>query len=138
MTAEDAGRPTRVLCIDDNRDITAVMRLVIDAEPSMQCVGCLGSANDLVREVQGRDPQPDVVVLDASMPGRDPVEMMKELAVRCPSARVVIYSGHDDAAFVKRVMDAGAWGCVSKNAEAEELLLAVREVAAGRTKWPQP
>jgi DNA-binding NarL/FixJ family response regulator len=102
----------------------------------MECVGCLGSANDLVAEVRGRDPRPDVAVLDANMPGRDPMQAMKELTAEWPSTRTIIYSAHDGPAFISRARDAGAWGCVSKHAEPKELVRAVRDVAAGRPAWP--
>lgn len=127
---------TRVLCVDDIPDVAAVIRLIIESDPSMKCVGCLDSANDLVAEVQGRNPKPDVVVLDATMPGRDPMLAMKELAAQCPSTRTIIFSAHNDPAFVKRARESGAWGCVSKDAEPRELVHAVREVAAGRPVWP--
>lgn len=127
------SRPlTRVLCVDDNADMTAALRMIIGCERSMVCVGCLGSTDDLIREVQRYDPRPDVLILDATMPGMDPFAAMKELSVACPETRAIIYSGYDDQAFVNRAVDAGAWGCVSKNDEPEAILRAVREVAAGR------
>jgi DNA-binding NarL/FixJ family response regulator len=125
-----------MLCVDDLPDVAGAMRLIIESDPSMECVGCLGSANDLVAEVQGRSPMPDVVVLDGTMPGRDPMQAMKELAAACPSTRTIIYSGHDDPDFVDRARDFGAWGCISKDAEPRELVRAVRDVAAGRPVWP--
>jgi DNA-binding NarL/FixJ family response regulator len=129
--------PTRVLCVDDIPDVADAIRLIIDSDPSMQCVGCLRSANDLVAKVRGRNPRPDVVVLDATMPGRDPIDAMRDLAAECPSARTIIFSAHDDPGFIDRARSAGAWGCVSKDAEPRELVRAVREVAAGRTAWPR-
>ena len=130
--------PTRVLCVDDLPDVAAALRLIIQSDPSMECVGCLNSADDLVGEVRGRDPRPDIVVLDATMPGRDPMEAMKDLATECPSTRTIIYSAHDDPEFVSRAKGAGAWGCVSKHAEPRELMQAVRDVGAGRPRWPGP
>src|SRR5688572_8240221 len=82
---------TRVLCVDDLPDITALIRLIIDAEGTMQCVGCLESANHLVDEVR-RLGGVDVVLLDATMPGRDAFEAMSELAREFPQTRALIYS----------------------------------------------
>lgn len=129
--------PTLVLCVDDNSEMTLVLRMMINAEPMMRCVGCLGSADQLLKRVRGLGPPPDVVVLDATMHGKDPLEAMREMAAEFPAIRAIVYSGHDDPDFVKRARDAGAWGCVSKREEPDTILRAVREVAAGRAWWPK-
>jgi DNA-binding NarL/FixJ family response regulator len=127
--------PARVLCIDDNRDMTAVMRLMINAEPHMRCVGCLWSADPMLSEVrrlsQGPQTQPLIVLLDASMPGKDPLTAMGEVNAEFPGVRTIIYSGHDDPNFVQRAIKAGAYRCVSKRDDSEAVLRAVREAAAG-------
>lgn len=134
----------RVLFVDDNRDLSAVLRMVIDAEPDMRYVGSLVSADKLVAEVRRlctQAPRPThdaatplVVILDATMPGKDPLEAMSELAAAFPQVRTIIYSGHDDPGFIERAIDAGAWGCVSKSDEPTAITRAVREVWAGRTR----
>src|SRR5687767_2661687 len=87
----------RVLCVDDMADVTAVMRLVIEAEVEikMECVGCLSSADHLVDEVD-RIGGADVVLLDATMPGQNPFEAMSALARKFPQTRTIIFSGHND------------------------------------------
>jgi two-component system response regulator NreC len=130
----------RVLFVDDNQDLSTVLRMVIDAEPDMRCVGCLASADRLVAEVRRlctRAPTPNpeaatplVVILDATMPGKDPFEAMSELATAFPQVPTIIYSGHDDPGFIDRASNAGAWGCVSKREEPDAVTRAVREVWA--------
>lgn len=128
---------TRVLCVDDVADVATAMQLLIESDPMMECVGCLNSANDLVAEVLGRDPHPDVVVLDGTMPGRDPMQAMMELATKCPSTRTLVYSAYHNPAFIELARASGAWGCLSKDADPEELVQAVRNIAAGRPVWPR-
>ncbi|MFN0010045.1 MAG: response regulator transcription factor [Phycisphaerales bacterium] len=139
----DSTPPMRVLCVDDSADMTAVMRMVIDAEPMMECVGCLASADDLVERVRGLNAGPAgaalgplVVLLDATMPGKSPLKAMSEVAAAFPEVRTIIYSGHDDEAFVDRARSAGAQGCVCKKDDPETIVRAVREVAAGGEWWP--
>lgn len=130
----------RVLFVDDNQDLTVVLHMIIDAEPDMQCVGCLASADHLVAEVRrlctkAPAPTPDaathlVVILDATMPGKDPLEAMSELAAAFPHVQTIIYSGHDDPRFIDRAINAGAWQYVSKREEPTALTRAVREVWA--------
>lgn len=130
--------PTRVLCVDDSPDITAVMRMVIETEPTMQCVGCLASADHLIEKVRALSPPPNVVLLDATMPGKSPLAVMSEMAAEFPEIKTIIYSGHHDQAFIDRAKDAGAWGFLSKSDEPETILRAVREVAAGNVWWAAP
>jgi DNA-binding NarL/FixJ family response regulator len=116
--------------------MTQVMQLLINAEPLMRCVGCLSSADRLVEEVrrlsQAPGHQPLVVLLDASMPGKDPLEAMAEVAAEFPSVRTIIYSGHDDPNFVQRATSAGAYRCISKRDDPEVVVWAVREAATAR------
>ncbi len=133
-SATMAAEPIRVVCVDDLPDVTAVLQLIIGAEAKMRCVGCLASANDLVAEV--RRTHADVLLLDATMPGRNAFQAMSELARECPRTRTIIFSGYDDPAFVDRAVQAGAWGCVSKDATPQTIVRALREVAAGRTFFP--
>ncbi|MEK6701793.1 MAG: response regulator transcription factor, partial [Planctomycetota bacterium] len=126
---------TRVLCVDDNADITEVMRMVIDTEPTMRCVGCLASADHLVEKVRRMSPLPEVVLLDATMPGKSPLVAMSELAAAFPEIRTIIYSGHDDPGFMEQAREAGAWGCVSKNDDPSAILHAVRRVTTGNALW---
>ncbi len=128
--------PTRVLCVDDSPDVTAVMKLVIQTDPTLECVGCLGSADQLLEKVRRMNPPPHVVLLDATMPGKSPLVVMKVMSVECPDVKTIIYSGHEDEAFLDRIRDAGAWGFVSKNDEADAILKAVHAVAAGNVFWP--
>lgn len=136
--SEQAEVPTRVLCVDDNPDIRDVMKMVIETDPTLRCVGCMASADQLIEKIRRMNPPPDVVLLDATMPGKDPLTVMMAMAAACPTVRTIVYTGHDDAVFVDKVRDAGAWGYVSKNEDPDTILKAVHEVAAGRVWWPRP
>jgi two-component system, NarL family, invasion response regulator UvrY len=124
------------MCVDDMADVATVIRLIIEAEVKMECVGCLPSADDLVDELR-RVGGADVVLMDATMPGKDPFEAMSQLRDEFPKTRTIVYSGHSDQSFMDRSMDAGAWGCVSKNDPPQTIIEAVRQVAAGRTFFPR-
>src|SRR5258707_1053730 len=100
----------RVLCVDDSPDITGVLRYVIDAASEMECVGCVASADNLAEDIARV--HADVVVLDATMPGKDPIAAMRALAATHPEVKTIVYSGYDQQEFIDRVIDAGAWGCI--------------------------
>lgn len=129
--------PTRVLCVDDSHDVTLAMRMVIDTDARLQYVGCLASADRLVETARRMNPPPDVVLLDATMPGKNPLAAMSEMAAEFPEIKTILYTGISDPAFIDRAKGAGAWGYVSKNEEPDAILRAVRKVAAGNAWWPR-
>jgi DNA-binding NarL/FixJ family response regulator len=135
--------PTLVLCIDDSPDITAVMKMIIDTDPGMLCVGCLSCADRLVEKVRGLSAEQDsprvslVLLLDATMPGASPLAVMSELAAQFPAVRTIFYSGYHDQPSLDQAKKAGAWGWISKSDEPEVILQAVRSVAAGDAWWPR-
>jgi two-component system invasion response regulator UvrY len=76
--------------------------------------------------------RPDVVVMDLAMPGIGGIEAVRRLLSRDAQARVLILSAHEDTAHLKRVLKVGALGYLSKRSAPEDLIGAVRAVAAGR------
>jgi DNA-binding NarL/FixJ family response regulator len=74
-----------------------------------------------------------VTVLDLTMPGMGGLEALRRIVAREPGARVLVFSMHEDAAFARQAMKAGAWGYVTKASAAEVLVEAVQAVAGGDT-----
>jgi DNA-binding NarL/FixJ family response regulator len=120
--------PIRVLCLDDNADLVEVLRLTIDGAGGMTTVACLTSADELVEEV--RRTRPDVAIVDLTMPGKSPLEAVREVSLEFPEVRTVAYSGYDDTDTRDAAFDAGAWTLVSKHQPIEAVVAAIRSVAA--------
>jgi DNA-binding NarL/FixJ family response regulator len=139
VNMKQAAPTIRVLCVDDRPDVTDVLRLLLESQviAEMKCVGCLASADMLVETVRGLKPPPDVVLLDASMPGRDPFEAMTQLREEVPQTKTIVFSGYEDEKFMDMAMEAGAWGCISKYDPTPTIVQAVIEVAMGRTFFPR-
>jgi DNA-binding NarL/FixJ family response regulator len=127
--------PIRVMVADDNPDLADVLAYVIGIEPAMECVGCVHSADHLAEKIRAL--RPDVLVLDAKMPGGDPLAVVTELGPEFPGVRTIFYSGFDDPDFIEQIIDAGAWGFVSKRQQAPTVIEAIRSVAAGRVVFPE-
>lgn len=119
----------KVLCIDDNPDLARLYRVVIDAQAGMECVGCLDDADDLLLEVERT--RPHVLLIDLTMPGRDPLDAIREVTRSYPDVRAIVFSGLDDAATVARAVEAGAWGYLSKSREIADVVEAIRRVSRG-------
>jgi len=129
-SAASTTAKTRVLCVDDNVDLTSVLESMISADRAFECIGCLNSAWRLADDVCAFQPLPDVMILDTSMPGLDVFAVVRELVFRTPGLRIVIYSGHDDSVFKAQANAAGAFACVSKPDEPAKLLRAIHKAAA--------
>jgi two-component system response regulator DesR len=117
------------MIVDDTTELTRLYCKAVNQEPDMECVGTLPCADHL-EEAVGKS-RPDVVVLDLTMPGIDPLEVVRGMAAAHPYCRVLVFSGHNDPEVVQAAIDAGAWGLVSKVAPPRMVLEAVRRIAAG-------
>lgn len=78
-----------------------------------------------------RAEKPDVVVLDLNLPGGSGLDLLRRILSEEPRTRVLIFSMHSSPAYVMRAMQAGACGYVTKSASADELIEAIKKVAAG-------
>lgn len=119
--------PIGILCVDDSTDIVEMLRMAIGREPDMTCVGCLAEAGAVVDQLENL--QPDVVLIDLTMPDADPLEVIREIRTKHPKVRPVVYSGYDDADTIGKAMDAGACGFVSKHQDLKSTLDTIRKVA---------
>lgn len=119
----------RVLCVDDSEDLRDLLIVAIGAEPDMESVGALDCADDLVGQIAAL--RPHVVLMDLTMPGRDPLDAMKEAADKHPDSRTVVLSGYDDPERVALAADHGAWGFLPKDAPLDRMFDAIRTVARG-------
>ena len=124
-----AGPRTRVLCVDDSPDMADMLERLIGSAADMVSVGTLGNAVRICEEVISR--RADVVVLDLTMPGPDPLAAIALLAERAPLCRVIAFSGYDDRATREAARRAGAWELVSKSGEPTDIVCAIRRVASG-------
>jgi len=124
----------RVVCADDNVLIADAMQQIIDLDPDMQCVGCFHNADHLLDEMARL--RPDVLVLDLKMPGRNPLDALREMTAHLPEVRTIVCSGMDDRSSVRVAREAGAWGYVPKDGNVMAILQAIRRVAAGERALP--
>lgn len=121
----------RVLIADDHAVLRGGLKLLINSQSDMQAVGEAGSHDEALRKC--RELKPDVVTLDLTMPGGTGVRVIETLSREIPTTRVIVLTMHDDAAYFRLAMAAGAFGYLTKQAADTELLDAIRCVARGKT-----
>lgn len=131
--AMHTGQAMTVLCVDDNPHVAEALRVKLARSLDILWQGWLSSADELVHTAERLNPT--IVLLDVDMPGKDPFVAVSELADRCPTAKVVIFSGHVRRELIDRALESGAWGYVSKNDDEGDLLKVIRAVADGEVAF---
>lgn len=129
----DSHRPIRVLCVDDHAFVVEGLRARLGNEPDIEVVGGLDKADDLSRMVG--ELNPDVVLLDVDMPGRDAFEAIEDLVKSAPETRAVLLSGYIRDTYLDAAIRAGAWGYLSKKDEPSVIAESIRLVASGRVAF---
>jgi two-component system response regulator NreC len=122
-------RPIRVVIVDDHALVRSGLRLLLEAEEGFVVEDDAGDAEQAIR--LARLHKPDVILLDVVMPGRSGIDAAAEILVAAPRARLLVLSMQDDPSYVRQAFAAGASGYLLKEAADDELVQAVREVAAG-------
>jgi two-component system, NarL family, response regulator NreC len=120
----------RTVVVDDHAVVRSGIKLLLEREDDIEVVGEAGNAKDAV--FRARALKPDVILLDVVMPGRSGIDVMPELLKEAPDAKVLVLSMQDDPSYVREAFASGAAGYVLKEAADEEVVAAVREIAAGR------
>jgi DNA-binding NarL/FixJ family response regulator len=119
----------RVLLVDDEPLLRMAFTIVLQTQADMVVVGEAGEGAGAVG--LARELTPDVVLMDVRMPGMDGIEATAAIAADCPQTRVLILTTFDLDEFAFAGLKAGASGFLLKNTQPDELLAAIRCVAAG-------
>ncbi len=124
-------RKTRVMLVDDHAVVRSGLRRMLEQRHQVEVVAEADSGEQAY-QFYG-ECLPDVAVIDLSMPGMGGLEAVRRIITRYPEAVMLVFSMHENPAFASQALKAGARGYVAKAGAAEELVIAVQEVARGRT-----
>jgi DNA-binding NarL/FixJ family response regulator len=119
----------RVFLADDHMVVREGLKSLVNAQPDMHVVGEAAGGEAAWRAACRLSP--DVVVMDVSMPDMSGAEATECLKRECPQVRVLALTVYEDKGYVRQMLDAGASGYVLKRAVTDELVRAIRTVAAG-------
>lgn len=121
----------RVFVADDHVVLRDGVKALINAEPDLCVVGEAGDGVTVLEKCS--ELQPDVIVLDITMPGMNGVDVTKQLCNLCPRSRTLVLTVHESSAYLRQMLEAGVSGYVIKRSPAQELIHGIRSVAAGGT-----
>ena len=125
----DSRQTLRVLLADDHVTVRHGLKLLIDSEPDMEVICEASDGESAVRQAIALEP--DVVVMDISMPGMNGLAATRALKASWPEAVIVTLTRHGDEAYLQELLRAGVNGYVLKRSAPTELLQAIRSVASG-------
>ncbi len=125
-----SGRTIRILLVDDHAVVREGYRTLLAKHQGLLVVG---EACDAISAYQAyKDLQPNVVIMDISMPGRGGIDAIEHIRQYDAQARILVFTMHGAAIYALQAFRAGAKGYVTKSSAPELLVSAVRDVAAGR------
>jgi two-component system response regulator NreC len=121
--------PISVLIADDHGVLRAGLHALLSAEPDLEVVGEAASGEETLRLAS--ELQPDVVLLDISMPDPDGIEVTRQLKEMLPDVHVLILTVHQDRGLLREAIQVGAAGYITKHAAESELIDAIQAVQSG-------
>ncbi len=140
VPGSNPGQPTsrgssptlkRLVLIEDQTAVREMLAEILRLDPNFQLVGEAGEGQAGFQLCL--DTRPDIVVLDAKLPGLNGVDILRRLGKRMPNLRVLVFSGHENPILVREMIEAGAHGFVEKTAGLFEFKKGLETVAGGGT-----
>ena len=119
----------RIVLADDHPIVRSGLRNLIQSQSDLEVVGEASSGLEALKLI--RESQPELAIIDLTMPGLNGIQLGRRLAEEMPPVRVLMLTLHEDRAFLKQALDAGIRGYILKRSAAESLLQAIRAVMNG-------
>jgi len=120
----------KILLADDHKIVSECLRPLLNKQPDMRVVGEAENGRMAVKLAQQLNP--NVVIMDIAMPDLNGIEATRQIIARCPGVKIITLSMNSDKRYVTGVLNAGASGYLTKSCSFEELVGAIRVVAANK------
>ena len=126
---DEEGKKLKVLLAEDHKTVRTGIKLLVDAQKDMEVVGEADDGEAAVAEAIRL--RPDIVIMDISMPHLNGLQASKRLLTKFPDLKILALTRHSDDGYIQQLIEAGVHGYVLKQSAPNELINAVRTVAAG-------
>jgi len=120
----------KVMLVDDHAVVRMGFKMLLETSGDIKVIAEADSGEEAIKSFQEHNP--DVIVMDITMPGIGGMEAIERMLAKDSAAKVLVLSAHEDSVHPKRVLNAGAMGYLTKRSAAEELVKAIRSVSAGK------
>lgn len=127
MTQQTLRR--RVFLVDDHPIVLSGIRAMVEKQDDLQVVGVAGDVESALTRMT--EIMPDIVVIDISLPGASGIVLVDQMRALYPKIATLALTLHEEPAYVRQLLQAGARGFILKRSAAEELIHAIRSVLAG-------
>lgn len=119
----------KIMLVDDHEIVRAGLRMLLQTQSDIEIVAEASSGSEAVALAQTH--QPDVVLMDVTMPDMNGIEATRQLKQSCPTVTVLALTIHEEEEYFFKMLNAGASGYIPKRAAPEDLLRAIQTVAKG-------
>jgi two-component system response regulator NreC len=120
---------SKILIADDHWVIRAGLRALLNSTPNVEVVGEAGDGYEVLEKLDTL--QPDIILMDLSMPNLDGIETTRQVIKKAPSVKILILTIHEDEGLLKEAIKSGAAGYIVKRAAESELNTAIRAIQQG-------
>lgn len=120
---------SKILIADDHWVIRAGLRALLNSTPNVEVVGEAGDGYEVLEKLDTL--QPDIILMDLSMPNLDGIETTRQVMKKAPSIKILILTIHEDEGLLKEAIKSGAVGYIVKRAAESELNTAIRAIQQG-------
>ena len=122
--------PITVILVDDHDVVRTGLRSFLNTQADVKVVAEARNGEEAL--LRAEETKPDLVIMDITMPGMDGLEATRQLKARSPECLVLALTVHEDKQYFMEMLAAGASGYITKQAAADDLVAAIRAVAAGQ------
>lgn len=119
----------KLMLVDDHDVVRTGLRSFLETQPGFKVIA--EAKNGLQALEKAGETQPDIILMDITMPDMDGIETSLQLKERFPDCQILVLTVHDDKQYFMKMLSVGASGYLTKQAAADELVAAIRAVAAG-------
>jgi two-component system response regulator NreC len=120
----------RIMIVDDHQVVRAGMRMMLESQPDLEIVGECANGEEALQQVE--ELNPDVIVMDVTMPGMNGIEATRLIKQKMPQVAVLAMTIHEGSDYFFQMLQAGASGYVPKRVASTDLIQAIRVVASGQ------
>ena len=135
--------PTRLMLVDDHSIVRDGIRLLLEQADGLQIIDEANDGEEAIEKLKtrladGKENLPDVVLMDISLPGMSGIQTTQVISRQHRSVRVLMLSMHNNEDYILRSVEAGAFGYILKDSSSDEMIKAIRAVAAGEKYYSSP